>query len=235
MYLDEIRAVIEKALYNISTIEQLSEQLNEKDRTKLDREIRLLRAEIDRETTEFQTLRQQAVASTMDTTPTPTNETTPIIDNDTDHTDQETASNELRQRHVTTTTTESFDDSYKKLIEEIQVLNEIVGEVAQLTAQQREKISHTERLIDMAHDRIHDASTLLQKAVHSKYATTVSGALLGASLGGPVGFVLGLKMGTIAALGGSAFGALSANLLQRGITRHDQANDNNSSYNQAML
>jgi hypothetical protein len=201
--------------------------LNEKDRKKLDPQIRLLRTEIDRELIEFHTLRDCAMTSSMD-------ENLSLTDDN--HTEQDSTSNELRQRHVTTTTTTNhLNDSYDLLEQDLILLRDTMGEVAQLVAQQKEKISHTEYLVNMAHDRIHDASSLLQRAVHNKYITLASGALLGASLGGPIGCIMGLKIGALVALSGSAVGALSANIMQHRITRNDAIQSSNDSYNQAML
>ena len=110
-----------------------------------------------------------------------------------------------------------------------------MNEIGQLVAQHQEKISNTEHSIHVAHDRIHNASALLQNAVHNRYVTLASGALLGASLGGPVGLMLGLKTGALAALSGSAVGLLSVNFLQRRKTQHDESKTNNVAYDRAML
>ncbi len=209
-------------MQNIRTIEQLHSQLNEKDRLKLDRQIRLLRTEIDHEMSEFHILRNQAMASSVDDN----------INNNNNSVEQDTTSNELRQRQITTN---RLNDSYDLLEQDLILLRETIGEVAQLVAQQQEKISRTERLTLMAHDQIRSASSLLHKAVHNKYITLASGALLGASLGGPVGCFMGLKIGALVALSGSAVGALSANIMQQRIIRNDELENRKDSYNQAML
>ncbi|CAF4371815.1 unnamed protein product, partial [Rotaria sp. Silwood2] len=229
--LNEIGKTVQNLLQNIRTIEQLHLQLNDKDRVKLDRQIQLLRTEIDREMSEFQILREQAKVSSMDENLSSIDDTNK--NNNNNDIQQDIMANGLRQRHVTTT--DRLNDSYNSLEQDLILLHETMGEVAQLIAQHNEKISNTERLINIAHDRIHEASTLLQQAVHNKYVTIVSGALLGASLGGPVGCFVGLKMGALVALSGSAVGALSANFMQQRITRNDEPKTNDISYNQAML
>jgi hypothetical protein len=178
---------------------------------------------------EFHTLRDQAMASSIDENISLTDNS---INNDST-TEKDIISNELRQRHVTTTN--HLNDSYDLLEQDLILLRDTIGEVAQLVAQQQEKISNTGHLMNMAHERIRDASTLFQRAVHNKYITLASGALLGASLGGPVGCILGLKIGALVALSGTAVGALSANIMQHRMSRNDGSNDNNDSYNQAML
>ncbi len=193
-------------MQNIRTIEQLHSQLNEKDH----------------EMSEFHILRNQAMASSVDDN----------INNNNNSVEQDTTSNELRQRQITTN---RLNDSYDLLEQDLILLRETIGEVAQLVAQQQEKISRTERLTLMAHDQIRSASSLLHKAVHNKYITLASGALLGASLGGPVGCFMGLKIGALVALSGSAVGALSANIMQQRIIRNDELENRKDSYNQAML
>jgi len=200
-----------------------------KDRTKLERQIRLLRTEIDREMSEFHILRDQAMASSIDENLSTSDDNI----NNNNSSEQDITSNELRQRHLTTTN--RLNESHDSLEQDLILLRETIGEVAQLVKQQQEKISNTEHLINLAHDRIRDASSLLQRAVHNKYITLASGALIGASLGGPVGCFMGLKVGALVALSGSAVGALSANLMQQRLMRNDGSNDNNDSYNQAML
>ena len=174
-------------MQNIRNIEHLHSQLNEKDRLKLERHIRVLRTEIDREMLEFHTLRDQAKTTSI-------NESVSLLTSGTDHNENlehnETSAG-LRQRHMTNTT--RLNDSYDLLEQDLILLRDTINEVAQLVQQQQEKISRTEHLTHMAYDRIRDASSLLQRAVHNKYISLASGALLGASLGGPVGCCYGLK------------------------------------------
>lgn len=218
-------------MQNIRAIEQLHSQLNEKERVKLERQIRHLRTEIDREMSEFHTLRDQAMATSMNES---TSLSTDPIDHN-DHPEHDTSSNELRQRHVAKATTNSLNNSYDLLEQDLILLRDAINEVAQLVKQQQETISRTEQFTNMAHDRIRDATSILQRAVQSRYVSLASGALLGASLGGPVGCFMGLKIGALVALSGSAVGALSANIMQQRISRNDASQERRDSYNQAML
>lgn len=179
---------------------------------------------------EFHILREQAMNCSLDENISTSDDN--INNNNSTNPEEDLISNQLRQRHVTTT---HLNDSYDLLEHDLILLRETINEVAQLVAQQKEKISRTERLTLMAHDQIRSATSILQKAVQNKYITLASGALLGASLGGPVGCIMGLKMGAFVALSGSAVGALSANLVQQRITRNDEIKDMNESYSQAML
>jgi syntaxin 17 len=220
---------VQNLVQNIRNIEQLYSQMNEKDRIKLDRQIRLLRTESDREMSEFHMLRDRAMAISIDENFSSSNDNI----NTNESPEDDTASNELRQRHLTTSN--RLNDSYDLLEQDLILLRDTITEVAQLVKQQEEKISRTEQLTHMAYDRIRDASSLLQRAVHNKYISVASGALLGASLGGPIGCIMGLKIGALVALSGSAVGALSANIMQQRVTRNEDFQNRRDSYNQAML
>ena len=215
---------------NIRSLELLHLQLNDKDRQKLDQQIRLLRADIDREMSAFQELRQQAMATSMhDETRLSSEE-----NGQEQTTESETATNELRQRSVAKTNNR-LNDSYDLLEQDLILLRDTMNEVAELVARHGQPISHTDYMIHSAQDHIRQASSLLQKAVHNKYVTLASGALIGASLGGPVGFLMGMKIGALAALSGSAVGALSANIMQQRALREGEAKKDDRAYPQAML
>ncbi|CAF0784988.1 unnamed protein product [Adineta steineri] len=228
--LNEIGKIVQTLAQNIRNIEQLHLQLTEKYRVKHDRKILLLRTEINNEMSEFHTLRNQAMASSIDENLSTVDERS----DDNNNTEQNPESNGLHQRHVTETN--RLNDSYDLLEQDLILLRDTMNEVAQLVQLHKEKISHTEQLIHIAHDQIRNASTLLQKAVQNKYFTLASGAILGASLGGPIGCIMGLKIGALAALSGSAVGAFSVNRMQQKMIRNEeQIHNNHDSYNQAML
>jgi len=219
---DEIGKIVQNLSQNIRNIEQLHSQLNEKDRAKIEQQISQLRSEVDQEMIEFHQLREQTMASTM-------NEDTPP---DTDLEQEPPIANELRQRHVTV---DRLNDSYEALEQDLRSLHELTVQVAQLVKEQKEKIALTQKLTDMAHDRIQEATSILDRAVHNKYVTIASGAILGATLGGPVGLFMGVKVGALAALSGSAVAALSVNLIQQRSLKQEESKAMTSSYSQAML
>jgi hypothetical protein len=146
-------------------------------------------------------------------------------------------SNELRQRHVTTN---SLNDSYDSLEQDLVYLREKIDEVQALVARQQQQqeqiLSRTEYLKTIAQDRIYNASSFFQKAIYNRYVTVASGALIGASICGPVGFTMGTKIGALVTLSGSALGALSMNIMRQKVTETDETENNNAiAYNQAML
>jgi len=159
------------------------------------------------------------------------------INND-EHFEQNLIPNELRQRHVTTN---CLNDSYDLLEQDLAYLREKIDEVQAMVAHQQQQqqliLSRTEHLKTIAQDRIYNASSFFQKAIYNRYVTLASGALLGGSICGPVGFTMGAKIGALVTLSGSALGALSMNIMRQKVTETDETENNNSAaaYNQAML
>jgi hypothetical protein len=156
--------------------------------------------------------------------------------NNNDNFEENSTSNQLRQRHITTN---PLNDSYDLLERDLASLHETIDEVAALIArqqQQQQALSRTEHLKTITQDRIHNVSSFFQKAIHNRYVTIASGAALGASIGGPVGFMMGTKVGALVALSGSALGALSMSIMRQRATETDESENNDSiAYNQAML
>ncbi|KAK3083062.1 hypothetical protein FSP39_012925 [Pinctada imbricata] len=86
-------------------------------------------------------------------------------------------------------------------------LNTMIHEFSSAVQSQQESIDRIEDNIEKAHENVRSGVTNLSKA--SKYkaaAFPVAGALLGTVIGGPVGFLAGLKIGSVAAIGGGAAG-----------------------------
>ncbi|CAF0885204.1 unnamed protein product [Rotaria sordida] len=226
--LNEIDTNVHNLAENILNIEQLNSQLNKNECSKLDHQIHLLRNEIDREMNEFHRLRQQFIVSSSEENNSPINE---IDKNDFE---DNLTTNKLRQRHITTN---RLNDSYDLLEQDLAHLREAVDEVATLVKQQQQQtLSTTEHLKNIAQYRIRNVSSFFQKTIQNRYVTLASGALLGASIGGPVGFMMGTKVGALVALSGSAVGALSMNIMRQRVTENDESqNENTTAYNQAML
>lgn len=149
------------------------------------------------------------------------------------HLEESSTSNFLRQRQITTN---HLNDSYDLLEQDLAYLREAMDEVATLVAQQQLTLSKMEQIKHAAHYRVHSASSFFQKVIQNPYVTYTSGALLGASLTGPVGFMMGTKVGTLLALSGSAVGALSINIMrQRATETEDSQSNTTTTYSQAML
>jgi hypothetical protein len=208
---------------NLRNIEQLYPQLNENQRVKLDHQVHLLRTEIDREMNEFHRLREHSAAF-------PLQENNALQD---DTTNDDFEHNELRQRHITTN---RLNDSYDMLEQDLAYLREKIDEVATLVAQQQPALSRAEHMRNLAQYPIQNASSFFQNAIQNRYVTLASGAALGASIGGPVGFIMGTKIGALVAFTGSAVGALSMNIMRQRVSEANESQDDNTtSYNQAML
>lgn len=155
-------------------------------------------------------------------------------DNTDNNLEDNSLSNELRQRHVSTN---NLNSSYDLLGEDLAYLREAIDEVATLVAKQQQQISRLEQLRNNQHQsRFHNISSFFQKVIHNRYVPIASGAVVGASVGGPVGFLMGTKVGALVAVSGSALGALSMNIMQQRATETDESQANDTiTYNQAML
>ena len=208
---------------NLHNIETLHSQLEENDRIKIKPEIIRLRADIDREMIEFRALRQKAIEQSNDDNGMKFVET----EKQTGSIEENNETNQLRQRQVAVN---RLEDSYNALENDLTNLKELIDQVAVLVSEQQEKICLTERLVDSAQSNIVSASSLLKSAVNNKYLLLTSGAVIGATVAGPVGFFMGIKAGAVAGLSGSVIGAVSANLMKR-----KSKNSESVAYNQAML
>ncbi|UJR23595.1 hypothetical protein I4U23_026584 [Adineta vaga] len=215
--LNEINKLVHDLADSIRNIEELQSQLDENERLTLDHQIYRLRNETDREMNEFHRLREQFSLSSL-----------PIDESTSSYTEE----NDLRQRH---TTINRVNNSYDLLEQDLATLRETIDEVATLVNQQEEIITRTQQLRNIAQVRVHNVSSFFHKAIHNRYLTIASGALLGASLGGPVGFMMGVKVGSLVALTGSAVGAFSMDIMRQRIEENNKSQNTATAYNQAML
>ena len=156
--------------------------------------------------------------------------------NENENFDDNFTTNELRQRHVTATRS---NETYDLLEQDLVYLREAVDEVAVLLArqqQQYEQISRTVSLRNLTHSSLSNATSFIQNIIHNQYVTTASGAVIGAAITGPVGFIMGTKVGALVALSGSALGAFSMSIMRHKETEKIESEDDQSTaYNQAML
>ena len=210
---------------DIRDIEQSHSDLNANERSKLDQQIQLLRIDVDREISDLHYLREQVT----------TEENIPSTDDQNENVkeEEEETPNVLRQRRVTIN---PLDNSYDLLERDLTYLRDRLDEVASLIAEQEQKLSRLEYYKTIAQYRMHNASSFVHGLVQNRYVTTASGALLGAGIGGPVGFVMGTKIGAFVALSGSALGALSLNVMRQRVIETDESEANTpTAYSQAML
>ncbi|CAF1475319.1 unnamed protein product, partial [Didymodactylos carnosus] len=143
----------------------------------------------------------------------------------------------LRHRHpLQSDEQQRLTESYDMLEQDLQTLKETFNEVALLVQKQKYSVDNTQNILNTATARIKSASSLLHKAVQNRYVTIASGACLGSLVGGPVGFMAGIKIGALAAMTGSALGALSVNLIRkRYVSEQNNSMNESQAYDQAML
>lgn len=190
-------------------------------------QVDLIREEIDREIAELRRLREEFL---LEENNLPVDEST---NTNNENVEENESSNVLRQRQVTRN---PLDASYDLLEQDLIYLRQTIDDVSKLVAEQEQKLSRIELYRTMAHNRMQRASSLVSNILHNRYTTTAAGAVVGASISGPVGFVMGTKIGALVALSGSALGALSMNIMRQRITETDESQNNDSvAYSQAML
>lgn len=68
--------------------------------------------------------------------------------------------------------------------------------------EQQENVNQIESNVEVAHVEVEKGVNFLEKAARYKVSTyPLAGAFIGSCIGGPVGFVAGLKLGSLTAIG----------------------------------
>ncbi|XP_053685000.1 syntaxin-17 [Sabethes cyaneus] len=94
-----------------------------------------------------------------------------------------------------------------KLQQEIVDIQELFQAVHTMTHDQAESINAVEENVEVTQVHVEAGETALRKALRYKKAIyPMCGALLGSCIGGPIGLIVGLKAGGLAAIGGGLVG-----------------------------
>uniref|UniRef100_A0A182PHQ4 t-SNARE coiled-coil homology domain-containing protein n=1 Tax=Anopheles epiroticus TaxID=199890 RepID=A0A182PHQ4_9DIPT len=131
---------------------------------------------------------------------------------------------ELRQR-------EECLHQMENLQREMEDIQELYQKVHELVHEQGETVTRVEENVDVAQIQVEAGVTALQKALAYKKAVyPLAGAFLGSCIGGPIGLVVGLKAGGLAALGGGLVGFASGKFIKNvdAIPENDEAGSNDS-------
>ncbi|XP_053672531.1 syntaxin-17 [Anopheles nili] len=98
---------------------------------------------------------------------------------------------------------------------EMEDIQELYQKVHELVHEQGETVTKVEENIDATQIHVEAGVTALQKALAYKKAVyPLAGAFLGTCIGGPIGLVVGLKAGGLAALGGGLVGFASGKFIK---------------------
>ncbi|XP_071791917.1 syntaxin-17-like [Asterias amurensis] len=107
-------------------------------------------------------------------------------------------------------------EAWENLHNDLISLNSVIHEFATHVRVQGEIVDSIEDHVDKSQDHVSTGRRYLIKASTLKAALfPVSGAIIGGCLGGPVGLYAGMKVGTVAALGGGALGYASGRFLKK--------------------
>ncbi|ETN59584.1 Syntaxin 17 [Anopheles darlingi] len=94
-------------------------------------------------------------------------------------------------------------------------IQELYQKVHVLVNEQGESVTKVEQNVELAQVEVEAGVTALRKALEYKKAVyPLAGALLGTCIGGPIGLVVGLKAGGLAALGGGLVGFASGKMIK---------------------
>uniref|UniRef100_A0A2M4AHV8 Putative snare protein pep12/vam3/syntaxin 7/syntaxin 17 n=1 Tax=Anopheles triannulatus TaxID=58253 RepID=A0A2M4AHV8_9DIPT len=94
-------------------------------------------------------------------------------------------------------------------------IQELYQKVHVLVNEQGESVTKVEQNVELAQVEVEAGVTALRKALEYKKAVyPLAGALLGTCIGGPIGLVVGLKAGGLAALGGGLVGFASGKIIK---------------------
>ncbi len=108
------------------------------------------------------------------------------------------------------------EQSWNNLCEDLVELNDVIHDFATLVDQQQEKVDQIESNVETAQENVHQGVIELAKASKWKAAAfPLAGAVLGGMVGGPVGFVAGIKLGGLAAVGGGLAGFTGGTLWKK--------------------
>ncbi|XP_035913522.1 syntaxin-17 [Anopheles stephensi] len=131
---------------------------------------------------------------------------------------------ELRQR-------EECLRQMEHLQHEMEDIQELYQKVHDLVHEQGETVTKVEENVDVAQIQVEAGVTALQRALAYKKAVyPLAGAFLGSCIGGPIGLVVGLKAGGLAALGGGLVGFASGKFIKNvdAIPDSDEVGSNDS-------
>ncbi|KAI9564399.1 hypothetical protein GHT06_008138 [Daphnia sinensis] len=107
-------------------------------------------------------------------------------------------------------------DTYQNLQKDIEELHDLFAEFSHQVNTQETTVSNIEENVEAALEDVKEGQQNLAKA--AKFKTTLyplTGALIGTCIGGPIGLLAGLKIGGLAALGGTVLGFASGRGLKR--------------------
>lgn len=119
-------------------------------------------------------------------------------------------------------------ETYQNLQKDIEELHDLFSEFSHQVNTQETTVSNIEENVEAALEDVKEGQQNLAKA--ARFKTTLyplTGALIGTCIGGPIGLLAGLKIGGLAALGGTALGFASG----RGLMRWQESAVNESANN----
>ncbi|XP_043236654.1 syntaxin-17-like isoform X2 [Amphibalanus amphitrite] len=142
---------------------------------------------------------------------------------DTEAVSAETAGQQLLQRQLVLNEQELLEHrrdqlaAYESLERDASDLHEIFADLATMTAEQREQVAQVEENVSTAQVNVSEGARHLAAAARlSGGVAPVAGALLGGLVAGPLGLMVGAKVGSVAAVGGGVIGYFGGQMVNTG-------------------
>ncbi|XP_058057620.1 syntaxin-17 [Anopheles bellator] len=102
-----------------------------------------------------------------------------------------------------------------QLQREMEDIQDLYQKVHVLVNEQGQSVTQVEQNVELTHIEVEAGVTALRRALAYKKAVyPLAGALLGTCIGGPIGLVVGLKAGGLAAIGGGLVGFASGKMIK---------------------
>lgn len=120
-------------------------------------------------------------------------------------------------------------ETVENLQHDIEELHDLFNQFAQNVQAQAEPVNQIENNVEAALENVQEGERSLAKAARLKATLyPLTGALLGTCIGGPVGLLAGLKIGAVAALGGTVLGFTSGRVVKQWQQKQTENSENPS-------
>lgn len=106
--------------------------------------------------------------------------------------------------------------SWETLQTEVQDIQQLFEDFSLMVQQQKEKTDEIEDSVEQALENVKEGASHISRAARYKASVyPIAGAVIGGCLGGPVGFIAGMKLGGLAALSCGFIGYAGGQLLKK--------------------
>lgn len=147
---------------------------------------------------------------------------------------QEQENEEMLRRKLEET--KHVEESWNKLKEDLEDVSAVIQDFAQHVQEQKEVTDRIEENIDSAQTSVlNGTKNMITVSNVKNVMLPLTGALIGTAVGGPLGLMVGYKVGAAAAFGGGAVGFIGARVFKRRAKAQNDADMERVKEEQAAL